>query len=1825
MAAGSENAPGRAETVHHSSRTRVTRLYINGRTVVRKEPLGPDAEHRLRHETAMLERLRGIEGIAQLAPDPRYPESIVLADAGPADLAGLAKPLAAADLIDLAVRLARAVAAMHNREVIHRDISPSNIVLSDDGVPCLVDFALATSFAQIRLEFTHHSEIAGTIAYMAPEQTGRTGRGVDHRADLYGLGATLYELATGQPPFGSGDPLRLIHDHLTRMPAPPADIVAAVPAPLSAIIMHLLEKEPDNRYQSADGVVYDLERLRYAPPGRRASGQRVGEHDVPVRLLPPSRLVGRDAEITELRDAFREALAGRCAGVLVAGAPGVGKTALVNELRAVATGSGGWFVTGKFDQYRRDLEFDAGYQAFRALGRLLLAEPEAELAGARDRIMAAAGPNAGLLTAVLPEFAALLAVPPDPGDPQTAQVRAQVAAARVMRVIASRDRPVVMFMDDLQWTGTAPLGFLDTLLSEEPVPGLLLVGAYRDEAVDAAHPLAAPLARWREQATVRHWRLANLSGSSLVTVVAEMLRADGAEAASLAEAVQPHTGGNPYETVELLNALRHDGLLTVTPAGWRWQTAAVRARLSGSQVAELLGNRLATMPEATRQVVEAMACLGGRAELTVLEVATGATARVADALEPAIEDGLLVAEPGPRDAVRFGHDRIRDAVLDGIEPGRRHELGLAMARRLAAVPELFAVAAEQYLPFAGAVTDAAERRVVASLLRLAADQAALIGESRLVEKFITGGLAVTDPGETAALLELRIRRHAALVSLGRLDEADQDYAVIDAQTATALDRPEATDLQMRSLVYRGRTSEALDLGIQSLRECGITVPAVEQLPAELDRLLGRMYRWLDNTDPADDLARAEGTDPALIAAGRLLNAMLPATFFIGEQLFAWVGLEALRIWTEHGPVSTLVGSAANASFEAVTRRGDYAAAYQVARRVLALGEAHGYEPDSSHARNVMSLLTCWFEPVETTVEVSTQAREGLLAGGDLANASYSYHATVVGLLDSAATLDGCLRTVEEALAFERRIGSEQPGQWLNSYLWLADVLRREEATEYGDFSVDSYESNPLTLIHVHTTRAIAAAILGDPVGLARHSAAALPLQPVAVGWSVSAMAYPLRGLALAWQARTADGDERARLLAELNEVTRWLAAHAADAPANFLHLLRFVEAERAWTEGDFRTAVRAFDAARLALARLVVTGRRRPWHAALITERSARFCLAYGIEQAGYELLSAARRRYLDWGATAKVRQLDWAYPTLRPADGARPGTGEAGRVAGPIGGGPAAVTSGTIDLLGILSASQALSSETSVESLHERVADVLGEMTGATGVHLALWEEDQQDWALAARHDHGAFPGHDGHHPGTPVSVLRYVQRTREPLIVDDVARDGRFARDAYFADVATCSLLAVPIFSRGDLRAVLLLENRLMRDAFAGGRLDAVALIAAQLTVSLDNTQLYAQYRRVADEQAALRRVATLVARAAPPEEVFTAVAAEAGSLLGVDYAFLVRYEPPDALEVVGNWLRTGAEPPTPVGSRMPLGGHNVSALVYQTGRPARVDYDNASGVVAEIAVRDWGARSAVGVPVTIESQLWGAIMVSLTRERMPPPDVETRLAGFTELVGTAIANAEAIAEVTASRARIVGAADQARRRIERDLHDGAQQRLVSLTLQLRQAQAAVPAELGGLNAQLDRAVATANGALDELGEIARGIHPAALTSGGLRPAVQALARRSLIPVRADVRTDRRLPEPVEVSAYYVVAEALTNAAKHARASAVNVRIELDGETLLVVVSDDGVGGAGLTRGTGLVGLKDRVEALGGHMVIDSLDGAGTSLRVELPLTAGSDVSGR
>jgi signal transduction histidine kinase len=364
------------------------------------------------------------------------------------------------------------------------------------------------------------------------------------------------------------------------------------------------------------------------------------------------------------------------------------------------------------------------------------------------------------------------------------------------------------------------------------------------------------------------------------------------------------------------------------------------------------------------------------------------------------------------------------------------------------------------------------------------------------------------------------------------------------------------------------------------------------------------------------------------------------------------------------------------------------------------------------------------------------------------------------------------------------------------------------------------------------------------------------------------------------------------------------------------------------------------------------------------------------------------------------------------------------------------------------------------------------------------------------------------------------------------------------------------------------------------------------------------------LASQQAALRRVATLVARAAPAPEVFMAVAEEVGLVFPADATFVGQYED-DAVTVVGCWSRRGR--PICFGQKVRLGGRNLTTVVVRTGRPAREDsFADATGDFAE-HVRREGFRAGFGVPVMVAGRLWGVMILLSTTEI--PLDCEQPLADFTELLGTAVANAEAATELLASRARVIASADEARRRLQRDLHDGAQQRLVSLALRLRAAQAAVPPGLDELAADLEQLVAGLTAALDELRQLARGIHPAILAHEGLEPALRTLVRRSVVPVQLTLDLRDGLPEPVEVAAYYVVSEALTNAARHAGASNIEVDVDVDGGMLRVIVSDNGVGGAAMTRGSGLPALKDRVESLGGRIALRSEPGAGTSLSVELP----------
>ncbi|MEV6344833.1 diguanylate cyclase [Actinoplanes sp. NPDC051851] len=1408
-----------SDVLYDGARTRVVR---DGE-VVRKQPFGADAPKRLSNELAMLRRLAGVHGVPQLAVDQEA-GALRLLGADGVPLAEQAKPWDVAALLELGDGLARILAAVHRRGVVHRDVSPANVLIPAAGLggggigggesggvpsggesgggPTLIDFDLAG------VPGAEFDMLSGTLPYLAPEQSGRTGRAVDHRADLYALGATLYELATGEPPFGRDrEPLHLVHDHLAKQPESPSRIDPRIPGQLSAILLRLLSKEPEQRYQSGEGLAYDLERLKSGN-----TGFLLGERDFPIRLTPPVRLVGREEPVARLRALLN---AGERGLALVSGPPGVGKTAVIEQMRPVVTAAGGHFVTGKFDQFRRDQGADAVRQAFTALGGQLLAESDFDA----DELRTALGVNAGLAAAVLPTFAALLGVPPEEvDDPWHATARIRQMGRDILRTVASPARPLVIVVDDLQWGGPAASGWLDDILEHPDLPGVLAIGAYREAEVDESHPLAAVVSRLqRDAGNTAYIRLENLPAAEMSELLAEMLRMSVVETEGLAAELAVRTGGNPFDTVELVNALRGEGRLVPEGDRWIWDAYELRRFVGSTDVADLLDARIEALPEATRELLEIMACLGGEVGRELLCAAAGMP-DVDVALAPAVEDGLVTAEG-------FRHDRVQQSAYRRIGPERHARLAHEVAVRLAGTPGCELAAATQYLVCLDLITEPDDRHAVGLLLREAGAIARSYTNHAAAGTFLAAAVALLGTGDPDRR-ETLAAWHTALCVLGRFDEADEVYAEIDKPGADPVLVAAVAAEQVVSLVNRGQMLAALDLGRAKLAALGVDVP--EDPGAAVAAGFAGFHAWLADGDAESDLRRPTITDQRLLVTARLIDRLGPAAFYADKTTMAWLVMLAVDLWWRHGTAAELVGAAAFISF-ITAAQGDFRSGYEANRRLIAVGAARGWEPAVSHARYLHALAgLTYFEPVEHGLRTAHEARDGLLRGGDVTGAVSTAFASVPQILD-CADVDTYAAEVGTVRAMAERIGYGVIIQAAAIHGQLVSVLRGE--ADPGDLAPPpGLAENPPLHCWFETVRAIAAAVFLDDRALARSGAAAVALTPAVPGTYVVPQAHLMGALGAAVRLRESGSDVRARALADLTECRDFLAARAADQVRNYGHLHRFAEAVHAWATGDHLTAARAFN-----IALTDVAGVDRPWHAALIAEHAARFHLEQGMEHTGRQLLGTALRAYAAWGAHGKTVRLAREYPFL--AEG-RVDTSHSVNL-----------SIEAIDVVGMLEAARVLSSETDLDSLRTTVERVLGAMTGATSVRLLIADPEAGGWTLPTA---AGLPS-QALAEVVPMSAVHYAERLGEPMLVDDAARDDRVARDPYLTGKEHCSLLVVPVHG-----AMLVLENTLIRRAFTTARLNAVTMLAGQLSVSLDNARLYASLERKVAERTAELAVA-------------------------------------------------------------------------------------------------------------------------------------------------------------------------------------------------------------------------------------------------------------------------------------------------------------------------------------------------------------------------------
>ncbi|ASJ71574.1 diguanylate cyclase domain-containing protein [Granulosicoccus antarcticus] len=1463
------------EVLYRSSQTVVVRRQLGeGRSQVVKWAFGAGAVARLQRENTCLVLLEGIDGVMQLGESPQEQDSLYLEDNHGIELS---EWLARSEItlgrkIQVALRLARIVARVHHNGVLHRDINPRNILVGDpDDRVVLIDFDLGCLASEAVSQGTASRELVGTLAYLAPEQSGRTGSTLDQRSDLYAVGATFYEIFCARPPFVETDALRLIHSHLAQVPTPPHTIDSQLPVALSRIVMRLLEKEPESRYQSADGLASDLQRLADAPNSTRAEDFILGNHDFGLRINPPAKPVGRSADLARTFEVFQGAMAGEGSVLLISGVPGVGKTAVVEGLRAEVEARNGYYVRGKFDQFRRDMDTDAVLSAFISLGRQLLAEPEAELQALRQQLREALGPNMHLMVDLNPEFATLFQIESRQAshmDPLVEGRRLIQGSLDMLRTICAAGRPVVMVLDELQWGTSAPISFLDNLVTAEPIAGLLLIGTYRDNEDEPTDHLAIHQAQWhRNKVAPQQIHLENLQDEDLALFLSQMLNLPTDTATELAEVLAPYTLGNPFDTVEFINILYTQKLL-VHDEGWHWDIETIREAARNSEVRGLVEASLKRLPSGTVRLLRLMAYLGGEVERDLLLLASAESESGLELrLQPALDAGLVLQGSGRECSLRFLHARVQQASLGERKTDTKRRLHLLLARRLSLSDSYSTLAAEHYLIASSLINTVEEKVHAATLFHQAASNLLLINPV-LVERLLDGGITLLDDriGERQLdcdlKFELMCTQHTVLYSMGRLDDADSVYQrIVEIRVAT-LKIVDVSCVQISSLTNRGRAVEAVELGLSLMKTLGVIVPDQQALTEMVQITLKGFDVWIDHPQRKTDFDRAEITDPALIAVSRVIMRLMTPAFFSAPDLMAWLCIESRRIWSEHGPCGALVGPLAHCAPALIGPDNAYVIGHRVIEHVLEVAKIREFDVDVARAHYLYALSSGhWFDSLTSNADLARRTHESLVQRGDYQNACFCHIAMLSSAMDSSPSLDEHADEIAASSAFALRTCNDfaaaiftQHDCWAEVLRGKQPVLQGSELEEYVRLEACRIEGFPIAVIYLYLLQAHLALMFNLPEQLARYSAVAMNFLPHIASSHTSVLGYLLRACALAREgaAQAHEDDPQFR---EFALCRQWICNRAADAPDNFEHLLHLVDAEAAWKGEDYQAAALAFDK-----ARQMASTQPRAWQQAFIAERSAQFQHAYGVTGLSRDLLAEAHERYLLWGARQKVLQLEESHPWLGDKESAsartllKPELLSAQTIS-TRSGNNIGTSVDAIDLLGILKASQALSSETSLDPLKTRITEILEALSGATSVSIILWHEDEQAWRLLPRAgsegEKSLSVEEAGERNLLPLSAFRYFERTREMLVVDDAICDDRFSRDPYMRGLQHCSLMVMPLFSNGTVRAVLMLENNLSSSAFVADRLEAVNLVAGQLTVSLDNALLYASLERKVTER--------------------------------------------------------------------------------------------------------------------------------------------------------------------------------------------------------------------------------------------------------------------------------------------------------------------------------------------------------------------------------------
>jgi PAS domain S-box-containing protein len=1381
---------------------------------------------------------------------------LVLEDVGGQPLERmLGEPMKLERFLHIAIGVAMALGKLHERGLVHKDVKPANILVSDETREVrLTGFGIASRLSRQRQAAEPPDALSGTLAYMAPEQTGRMNRSIDSRSDLYALGVTFYQTITGVLPFAATDPIEWVHCHLARRPIAPAERLEGIPAAVSEIIMKLLAKAAEDRYQTAAGLESDLRRCLSEWVARsRIDSFPLGENDTPDRLLISEKLYGRQREFESLLASFNRVVGSGVAELaMVSGSAGVGKSSVVNELQKELVPRRGLFASGKFDQYKRDIPYSTLAQAFQSLIRPLLSKSEAELSKWREAFHEALGPNGKLIVSLVPELQLIIGDSPPLSDLplQDAQRRFQLVFRRFIGVFARPEHPLALFLDDLQWLDSATLDLIEDILTQSDVRHLLLIGACRDNEVNSAHPLMRTIEVIRKAGgAVNEIALAPLAHEDLGQLIGDSLHCEPESACSLVQLVHKKTAGNPFFVVQFLTALAEEGLVAFDRKTrvWTWDRQGISAKGFTDNLVDLMVGRLRRLPSRAQDAVKLLACLGDNAEAETLELVLGAPkAEIIESLRAAVESGIIVALGGQ---YRFLHDRVQEAAYALIPEAQRPALHLLVGRRFLAkwsdeelAEKIFDTANHLNIGVSGNI-DASERLRIARVnLQAGLRAKASSAYTSACSYFEFGAATLGDGGWEQAyelMFRLLLERAECELLCANLTLSGDLIELLLAKGRSKTDRTECYRLQVTLRLFQGNMALAVRTALECLKMFDMTFPEhptaedVREAYSDLQSQMGS--RSIESL-----LDRPLAEDPEIRALNDILLTLGQSSYFVDEHLFAMLAFRMAKLSINFGHSSSSIIGYGGLGIILGPTFDRFEDGERFARVAIGAAERQAFLAHRPGAYVLLQMASLWTRTIDEALACLDAADKSARETDEVVFACISAEHRITNLLARGQSLDVIWPESVKSLAFVQKKG----------YAHIIDILlamQRFVAILRGDVYGESLDEATLLRTGIPVVQCFYWILQLQLHYLIGNAAAAVEAAERAKPTLWSARCHVQTGsfrfyfaLALLGAMRSEPAFATEAAQEKLKESFAALQALADSAPHTYSHKYALVAAELAAVEGRDLEAMRLYEQAiRSAFEKGFIQD------SAIGAERAADFFARRGLGKVAQSYRYEARELYRRWGALAKVAQLDAHHPDIAPQGShSYLPTVEASLE--------------HLDLATVIKVSQAVSGEIVLENLIDTLMRTAMAQAGAERALLILLHggEPRIEAEATTSGDEVAVRLRDQAVADSllPVSLLQYVLRTRDSVILDDAAVRSQFDEDAYIRQRRVRSILCIPLLNQAKLIGVLYLENSLTPRVFAPARILVLKLLASQAAAALENARLY---RDLADREAKIRRL--------------------------------------------------------------------------------------------------------------------------------------------------------------------------------------------------------------------------------------------------------------------------------------------------------------------------------------------------------------------------------